>query len=103
MTDQPIPMSVLSPAIEEAWLHLAGAIAADVFDEITIGEAAELLVDVYPPYPPAAFVERTVPQRAAVLAARVALRRAAADAATAEEQLRVARVLRLLRDLDRDP
>lgn len=93
-------MSVIPPAIEEAWLHLAGAIADDVFDEITIGQAAELLVEVYPPYPPAAFVARTVPHRMAVQAARVALRRAAADASTVEEQLRVARVLRLLRDLN---
>lgn len=99
MTDHAINSTPIPPPIEEAWRLLAAAAARDVFAEITLAQAADALVDVYPPYPPAPAPTESIPQDEAVTAARAALARAAAATGSAEEQLRIATTLHFLRDL----
>ena len=100
MTDHAINSTPIPARIEEAWRLIAGAAARDVLADITLSEAADALVDVYPPYPPAQAPAEAISQDEAVTAARAVLARAAATAGSAEEQLRIATTLHLLRDLD---
>ena len=102
MTDQYVTTTPIPAAIEEAWQFIAAAVADDVFADIALTRAADALVDVYPPYPPAAATV-TIPQAEAVSAALAALARAAAGARGVEERLRVAAVVHMLGDLDGRP
>lgn len=52
MTEHENTATPIPAPIEEAWRLLAAATAHDVFTDITLAEAADALVDVYPPYPP---------------------------------------------------
>lgn len=100
MTDPQIRTTPIPAAIAEAWQFLAAAVADDLWSDIALTKAADALVDVYPPYPPAAAAPVTLPQSEAVRGARAALARAAAAAGGIEERLRVAAVVHMLRDLD---
>jgi len=103
MTDHHIPTTPIPAAIADAWQCLAAAVADDMCSDIALTKAADALVDVYPPYPPAASATVTIPQSEAVRGARAALARAAAVAGGVEERLRIAAVVHMLRDLDGRP
>lgn len=90
---EPTPMPA---ALHEAWLYLAGAAVVDPNEHALVYAAADALVDVYPPYPPAVAAPTAVPPAEAVDAARALLLAAAADSTAVEERLRIARVLRIL-------
>jgi hypothetical protein len=89
-------LTPIPAALQKAWINLAGATAIDPIEHGILYAAADALVEVYPPYPPASAITTPIPAAEAVDAARALLLVAAAESASVEERLRIARVLRIL-------
>jgi len=100
MAEQPMP-AFLAEAC--GWLLAAeGNVGKshdsdDIVSAIDAGDALDVLLDVHPTYPPMRQPVRQVAVSAAIAKARAALERAAGEARTVEERLRIARALYALR------
>ena len=89
--------TAIPPLIHAAWVHLSSATTDAPLQHAAVFDAAEALVDVSPPYPPAQPPLQVVPLSVAVAAARTCLHEAARESTSIEERLRISRTLRILR------
>ena len=87
----------MPPLLHESWVHLCSATADDPSECAALFDAADALVDVFPPYPPAQPPLQVVPLPVALAAARTSLNAAASASTCIEERLRISRTLRILR------
>jgi hypothetical protein len=89
------------------WLHGAESSTGEAIDANSVlpalvaGDALDVLLNGMPAYPPIPQPIRRVSPWLAIANAREALERAATEATTVEERLRVARAVRLLGDYAR--
>jgi hypothetical protein len=102
--EKPMPAHV-AQACE--WLQAAESSAGEAIDvnsvlsALVAGDALDVLLDGIPAYPPIPQPIRRVSRWLAIANARAALERAATEATTVEERLRVARAVGLLGDYAR--
>jgi hypothetical protein len=100
MAEQPMPALVAEAC---GWLLAAeGNIGKsldsdDIVSAIDAGDALDVLLDVHPTYPPMRQPVRQVTVSVAIANARAALERAAGEATTVEQRLRIARAAYVLR------
>jgi hypothetical protein len=100
MAEQPMP-AFLAEAC--GWLLAAeGNVGKsldsdDIVSAIDAGDALDVLLDVRPPYSPVRQPVRQVAVSVAIAKARAALERAAGEATTVEQRLRIARAVYVLR------